>query len=480
MKYAVYENKVATNIQWLNEIPTHWSVERLKTAAMYCVSNVDKVPADDEMPVRLCNYTDVYYNDLIAPDMGLMETTATVEEIRKFGLLVNDVVITKDSEDWRDIAVAAMVAKTAPDLVCGYHLAIVRPRADKIYGPFLLRLFQSSAVNQQFQIAASGVTRYGLPKSAIGEAWLPLPPFAEQQTIARFLDAKTAQIDELIDKKRQLIAKLKEKRQALIARTVTRGLPPEVLARHSRESGNPGGADWAPACAGATEVTMKDSGVDWLGQIPVHWTAKAVRYIFRNCDSRRIPLSSEERADLEKLYPYYGASGVIDMVDGYLFEEPLILVAEDGSNLLSRSTPLAFLATGKYWVNNHAHILKSLTGDIRYWVATLETFDFSPLITGAAQPKLTADRLVGIRLPVPPAAEQTAIADYLVAKTKELDALVRQAVTVIDRLTEYRQALITSAVTGKIDVRGFRHARTSSPNDFIGDGHPQEVADALA
>jgi type I restriction enzyme S subunit len=266
----------------------------------------------------------------------------------------------------------------------------------------------------------------------------PLPPFDEQQTIARFLDAKTAQIDALVAQKRQLIAKLKEKRSALIARTVTRGLPPEAAKAAGLEA-NP---------------EMRDSGVNWLGQIPAHWTVKAVRYIFRNCDSRRIPLSSEERANLEKLYPYYGASGIIDMVDNYLFDEPLVLVAEDGANLLSRSTPLAFLATGKYWVNNHAHILKPLAGDIWYWVATLETFDFSPLITGSAQPKLTADRLGGIQLPIPPVTEQAVIADYLAAKTRELDALVSQAIEVITRLTEYRQALITSAVTGKIDVRG--------------------------
>ncbi|PMZ30475.1 restriction endonuclease subunit S, partial [Pseudomonas sp. GW247-3R2A] len=86
--------------------------------------------------------------------------------------------------------------------------------------------------------------------------------------------------------------------------------------------------------------------------------AKAVRHIFRNCNSKRVPLSSAERADLEEIYPYYGASGIIDMVDDYLFDGPRILVAEDGANLLSRNTPLAFIATGKYWVNNHAHILK--------------------------------------------------------------------------------------------------------------------------
>lgn len=276
-----------------------------------------------------------------------------------------------------------------------------------------------------------------VPPEFVKDFRVPLPLYAEQQSIARYLDAKTAQIDLLVAKKQQLIAKLKEKRSALIARSVTRGLPPEAAKSAGLEP----------------HPKMKESGIDWLGSIPTHWTAKAVRYIFRNCDSHRIPLSSEERADLDKMYPYYGASGAIDMVDDYLFDEPLILVAEDGANLLSRSSPLAFIATGKYWVNNHAHILKPLSGDIRYWAATLETFDFSPLITGAAQPKLTADRLSGIRLPVPPVDEQAAISDYLASKTSEMDNLIGQATTVLARLTEYRQALITSAVTGKIDVR---------------------------
>lgn len=266
---------------------------------------------------------------------------------------------------------------------------------------------------------------------------IPLPPVEEQASIAQFLDAKTEQIDKLIWHKRQLIDKLKEKRSALIARTVTRGLPPDAAKA--------AGLDPSPK--------MRDSGVDWLGEIPVHWATKAVRYLFKNCDSRRIPLSGEERAGLERLFPYYGASGVIDWVDGYLFDEPTILVAEDGANLLSRSSPLAFLATGKYWVNNHAHILKPLGGDIRYWVAALESFDFSPLISGSAQPKLTGDRLAGICLPVPPHSEQAAIADYLQKVSESLDALIEQSVEAIARFAEYRQALITSAVTGKIDVR---------------------------
>jgi type I restriction enzyme S subunit len=208
MKHPAYPKYKPSGVDWLGDVPEHWDVKRLKTSASYRVSNVDKVPAEDEEPVRLCNYTDVYYNDYISPDMELMETTASPDEIKKFRLEVGDVVITKDSEEWSDIAIPALVVKTAHDLVCGYHLAIVRPEIRKLLGPFLLRLFQACAVNQQFQIAATGVTRYGLPKSAIGEAWLPIPPTDEQLAIANFLNRETARIDALVAKKRELIEKL--------------------------------------------------------------------------------------------------------------------------------------------------------------------------------------------------------------------------------------------------------------------------------
>ena len=112
-------------VESLGQVPRQWKVKRLKTSANYKVSNVDKVSKEDELPVRLCNYTNVYYHDQITPDMGLMEATATSEEISRFHLKVDDIVITKDSEDWRDIAVPAWVADTSPDLVCGYHLAII-------------------------------------------------------------------------------------------------------------------------------------------------------------------------------------------------------------------------------------------------------------------------------------------------------------------------------------------------------------------
>ena len=210
-----------SGVEWLGEVPEGWEVTRLKHVAIYWVSNVDKVATDNELPVRLCNYTDVYYHDYIRPGMGLMETTATAQEIDRFGLQVGDVVITKDSEDWSDIGVPALVVESESDLVCGYHLAIIRPQRLALVGSFLLRTLQADAVNRQFQVAATGVTRYGLPKSAIGEAWLPLPPLQEQQTIADFLDHKSAKIDELTTKIGAAIERLKDYRSALITAVVT-------------------------------------------------------------------------------------------------------------------------------------------------------------------------------------------------------------------------------------------------------------------
>ena len=127
-----------------SNLPAHWSAKPLRAVADYTVSNVDKVPTDNEASVRLCNYTDVYNNEFITLDLDFMRATATEVEIEKFGLKVDDVVITKDSESWDDIGVPAIVKETAADLVCGYHLAILRPRKQTLDGPFLFRASRRS------------------------------------------------------------------------------------------------------------------------------------------------------------------------------------------------------------------------------------------------------------------------------------------------------------------------------------------------
>ncbi|MFA9559667.1 restriction endonuclease subunit S [Evansella sp. AB-rgal1] len=182
------------------------------------------------------------------------------------------------------------------------------------------------------------------------------------------------------------------------------------------------------------------------------WARSKVKYELKNLDHRRIPISSEQRGKMsDRKYDYYGASGVIDKVEDYLFDEPLILIGEDGENLRSRSTSLAFLATGKYWVNNHAHILKPINGDINFMMYKLNSINYVPYITGSAQPKLTRKNLDNIELLIPSLNEQILISTFLNRKVTEIDDLIADKEKLIKLLEEKRQAVITEAVTKGLD-----------------------------
>ncbi len=210
-----------SGVEWLGEAPEHWEVKRLKNIANVAFSNVDKHSLEGEQPVLLCNYVDVYKNEKITPAIDFMRATATKEEIKKFLLQRNDVIITKDSEEWNDIAVPAYVETNFEDVLCGYHLARVRPNASKIDGKFLFRAFQANAINYQFQIEATGITRYGIDQYAITNTIFLCPPIDEQRAIAAYLDRETEKIDALVAKIREGIARLREYRGALIAAAVT-------------------------------------------------------------------------------------------------------------------------------------------------------------------------------------------------------------------------------------------------------------------
>lgn len=189
----------------VDQLPSHWQIHKLRRLTRLIVSHVDKHIEDGQIPVRLCNYVDVYKNDFISSRMPFMAATATAEELRRFGLAAGDVVITKDSEDWRDIGVPAFVVSSAPDLVCGYHLAILRPPNGGIDGRFLFYVLQSPAVTYQFNVAATGVTRYGLSHAAIKDVAIALPPRNEQESIARYLAHIDGQIRRVTAACKQLV-----------------------------------------------------------------------------------------------------------------------------------------------------------------------------------------------------------------------------------------------------------------------------------
>ena len=238
--YPVYKD---SGVSWLGQVPVHWDVKRQRNIADMRVSNVDKLSIDGEIPVRLCNYVDVYKNDFITDKIPFMRATASTTEIDRFRLRLGDVIVTKDSESWDDIGVPALVRYAAPDLVCGYHLAVLRPRDQVILGDYLFRAIQSQGVASQYFVAANGVTRFGLSQDAIKSVVIPVPPLEEQRKITHYLDYADRRIKRYIRAKQKLIKLLEEQKQAIIHQAVTRGLDPNVR--------------------------LKPSGVEWVDQIPV-------------------------------------------------------------------------------------------------------------------------------------------------------------------------------------------------------------------
>ena len=186
-------------------------------------------------------------------------------------------------------------------------------------------------------------------------------------------------------------------------------------------------------------------------EIPEGWSWARFGSYLVNRDSERIPVSVATRKKLEKTYDYYGASGVIDKVDDYLFDKPLLLIGEDGANLVARSTPIAFIARGKYWVNNHAHVLDSNTEtQLRYVESYINSINLEPYLTGTAQPKLNQDRMNTILLPVPPLGEQRRIVAALDKYLALVDGIERDRTDLDGLLAQLKSKVLDLAVRGEL------------------------------
>lgn len=200
--------------------PAGWREVPLRAVADTRFSNVDKLTKAGERPVRLCNYTDVYNNDYITQDIEFMEATAAQPEIDKFRLQVGDVIITKDSETPYDIGIPARVDYAADDLVCGYHLALLRPNQEVVNPDYLSKQLGHARLAGYFARMANGLTRYGLSIGAIDATPVWIPSFDEQQKIGQAL----RQIDLAIKKTESLITKLSQVREGLLGDLLTKGI----------------------------------------------------------------------------------------------------------------------------------------------------------------------------------------------------------------------------------------------------------------
>ena len=425
-------------IEWLGKIPAHWGVKRLKTLASVQLSNVDKKTEAGQVPVELCNYVDVYYNDFLTANLDFMRATATPEQARRFRLRKGDVLITKDSESWEDIAVPALVAEDLVDVLCGYHLAHIRPGRD-LLGRVLARQFSAIGIRDQFHLSANGITRFGIGRDAIRTSIFPVAPLDDQRAIARFLDRETAKIDALVAKKEQVISLLQEKRTSLITRSVTQGL------------------------ASSTDTRLAGSSV--FPRLPSDWTLTKIRRLVRqvkrpivvepDVDYREIGIRSWGRGIFHK-DPIRGAllgdksvfrpePGDLVLNIVFAWEGAVAVVSEHERGMIASHRFPTFRPSGRI---HRDYLLMVLQSDHGRRLMEIN----SPGAAGRNK-TLRIGQFLDEELPLPPLRTQQALVAAFREKERELVVLSGKVHDAIALLKEHRAALISAAVTGKIDVR---------------------------
>ena len=247
----------------------------------------------------------------------------------------------------------------------------------------------------------------------------------EQEKIAKILST----LDNAIESTNRIIEKEKNIKMALMQELLTNGIDKNGQIRTPQTH------------------TYKQSE---LGFIPDEWEATSIDLLLKNLDSKRIPLKEGDRQEINGQYPYYGASGIIDWVDDYIFDGEYILLGEDGENVVSRVLPLAFKTSGKIWVNNHAHVFQCKKDvNIDYIVNLLENTDYKSIINGSAQPKITQDGLNKLFFKIAPKNEQKQIARILNTQDKKIEKEGKN----LSKLKELKKGLMIDLLSGKVRVK---------------------------
>ena len=435
-KYPKYK---PSNIDWIGDIPEHWDVKRLKYVATASPSNIDKKSKENEDTIFLCNYVDVYKNDFITDEIEFMKATASKAQIEKFTLKKGDIIATKDSESANDIGIAALVKQDFEDVVCGYHLTYIKP--EKLLGEYLFRQFQSEYIKRKFETLANGVTRYALGVDAFNCLNLVLPPEEEQIAIANYLDKKTQEIDQLIEDKKQLIQLFEEEKKVVISLAVSKGI--------------------------SQNVAVKESGIDWMGLIPKHWDIKKLNWCFSNIGSGTTPKSGEEE------YYFNGYINWLltgDLNDGEIIETTKKITdkaIKDYSSL--KIYPVDSIVIAMYGatigklgllkiettVNQACCVMSNplhhTTMFLFYYLLAVRQ-EIINMSYGGGQPNISQEILKTLKITVPPLDEQEKIVNHIELESRRIDSKIEKTKKLIDLLIEYRSALISEVVIGKVKV----------------------------
>ncbi len=453
MKRKPYPKYKPSGVEWLGDVPENWAAQGVK----FCYSiQLGKMlqpepasPTDEETLYLKSQH--VQWGYVRVADLPTMWTNK--KERRQYAVKDGDLLVCEGGDVGR-----AAVVRDAPDgTIIQNALHRVRPQGENENG-FLLYVLAHAESQGWFEIICNKSTIAHFTVDKFGALGVALPTPAEQRAIAAFLDRETGRIETLISKKRELVERLKEKRTALISSTVTRGLPAEAAAKAGLPVNPP----------------LKPSGHPWLDDIPKHWEVKRLKEVsvlfgrigFRGYSTDDLVYEGEGAISMS---PSNMAEGVMNLDkctwlswEKY-HESPEIQVQPEDVIMVKTGSTLgktAFVHSVPVpmTVNPQLMIFKEVKCSKRflfYYVFSKVVQDVIPLHnTGSTIPTMTQEGIGKLPFPHPPLPEQAAIASYLDAETAKLDTLVAKIEEAVERLQEYRTALITAAVTGKIDVRG--------------------------
>ena len=409
-----------SGIEWIGEIPEGWEIRKIKNNFMIYAGATPKsekteywdggipwiTPADFKTTDKYVSYGRKSLTALGYDSCGTTLVPA------------GSIIFSK-----RAPVGSVVIAKNTLCTNQGCLACIPNDAVNSTYFYYCMSIF-----TEQFELVSAGTTFKEIAASTFASFLLPCPPLSQQNEIVNFLDKESSRIDSMLSKTRSSIEEYKKLKQAVITQAVTKGV------RGERE--------------------MKDSGVEWIGEINHSFSLIKLKYICSILDQYRKPISADKRSQTGSvLYDYYGASGAIDKIDDYTIDDHVMLIGEDGANLRMRNLPLMYEVNGKAWINNHAHILKPTERvDFYYLFYALEGLDINPYITGSAQPKLSQEKLQNIWVPLPDLEEQQEIATYIRSKCAEIDRLIAKKEQLVKELESYKRSLIYEVVTGKREV----------------------------
>ena len=435
MSFPRYPNYKDSGIEWLGDVPEHWKTSPLKAVSTHNDDVLDETTAPDAEIV----YVDISSVDGvngIKTKEAMLFAAAPSRARRR--VKHGDVIVSTVRTYLKAIA---RIRDPENNLIVSTGFAVIRPRGE-LTPDFLGYLVSASYFVEQVIARSTGVSYPAINASDLVAIPVPVPLLEEQTQIATFLDRETAKIDELVAEQRRLMELLKEKRQAVISHAVTQGLNPH-----------------AP---------MKPSGIEWLGDVPVHWATPAM---YMRYSSELGKMLDSSKITGEHLIPYmrnvdvqWGAINFDDLpymdihedeYERYIVKTGDLLVCEGGEVGRAAIVPTVY---GAFGYQKALHRLRALDASedstfmyfTLLWAANTGIFDQSGSSTIA---HLTGDQLRKYRFPKPPVAEQREIAAYLESESAKFDTLTAEAQRAIDLLQERRTALISAAVTGKIDVR---------------------------